>query len=107
MLADRGNMAIVLVEQYYDFAQELADQYGVMERGAVLARGMGQNMEIDGAAVGVASVAARLPVRSAKPPAWRFCSPSDARLTVGPVCARSSSTMAVSVSASGTLAACF
>ncbi|PQA77484.1 urea ABC transporter ATP-binding subunit UrtE [Rhodoferax sp. TS-BS-61-7] len=48
MLADRGNMAIVLVEQYYDFAQELADQYVVMERGAVLARGMGQNMEIDG-----------------------------------------------------------
>ena len=48
MLADRGTMAIVLVEQYYDFAQELADQYVVMERGAVLARGMGQNMEIDG-----------------------------------------------------------
>ena len=48
MLADRGTMAIVLVEQYYDFAQELADQYVVMERGAVMARGMGQNMEIDG-----------------------------------------------------------
>ena len=48
MLADRGNMGIVLVEQYYDFAEELADQYVVMERGAVLARGMGQNMEIDG-----------------------------------------------------------
>ena len=26
MLADRGTMAIVLVEQYYDFAAELADQ---------------------------------------------------------------------------------
>ncbi|CAM8623459.1 LivF ABC-type branched-chain amino acid transport systems, ATPase component [Comamonadaceae bacterium] len=48
MLADRGNMAILLVEQYYDFAQELADNYIVMERGAVLARGMGQNMEVDG-----------------------------------------------------------
>jgi len=48
MLADRGDMAIVLVEQYYDFAQELADNYIVMERGAVLARGMGQNMEVDG-----------------------------------------------------------
>ncbi len=48
MLADRGTMAIVLVEQYYDFAQELADNYIVMERGAVLARGMGQNMEVDG-----------------------------------------------------------
>jgi urea transport system ATP-binding protein len=48
MLADRGDMAIVLVEQYYDFAQDLADDYVVMERGAVLARGLGQNMETDG-----------------------------------------------------------
>jgi urea transport system ATP-binding protein len=48
MLADRGDMAIVLVEQYYDFAQELADDYVVVERGAVLARGLGQNMETDG-----------------------------------------------------------
>ncbi|MDR7308281.1 urea ABC transporter ATP-binding subunit UrtE [Rhodoferax saidenbachensis] len=48
MLADRGDMAIVLVEQYYDFAQDLADDYVVMERGAVLARGKGDNMEIDG-----------------------------------------------------------
>jgi len=48
MLADRGDMAIVLVEQYYDFAQELADDYVVMERGSVLARGLGKNMEIDG-----------------------------------------------------------
>jgi urea transport system ATP-binding protein len=48
MLADRGDMAIVLCEQYYDFARELADEYLVMERGAVLARGMGQNMETDG-----------------------------------------------------------
>jgi len=48
MLSSRGDMAIVLVEQYYDFAQELADDYVVMERGAVLARGKGENMEIDG-----------------------------------------------------------
>ncbi|MFZ3221227.1 MAG: urea ABC transporter ATP-binding subunit UrtE [Rhodoferax sp.] len=48
MLADRGDMAIVLVEQYYDFAQELADDYVVMERGAVLAHGQGKNMEVDG-----------------------------------------------------------
>ena len=48
MLADRGDMAIVLVEQYYDFARELADDYVVMERGAVLASGEGANMEIDG-----------------------------------------------------------
>ena len=39
MLADRKTMAIVLVEQYYDFAAELADQYLVMERGEVVQRG--------------------------------------------------------------------
>jgi urea transport system ATP-binding protein len=48
MLADRGDMAILLVEQYYDFARELADDYVVMERGAVLASGSGKNMETDG-----------------------------------------------------------
>ena len=48
MLADRGDMAIVLVEQYYDFARDLADDYLVMERGSVLAHGKGANMEIDG-----------------------------------------------------------
>ena len=47
-LADSGAMAIVLVEQYYDFARELADSYIVMERGSVLAQGRGSNMEIDG-----------------------------------------------------------
>jgi len=48
MLADRGTMAIVLVEQFYDFAAELADQYLVMERGEVIQRGRGADMEADG-----------------------------------------------------------
>ena len=48
MLADRKTMAIVLVEQYYDFAAELADQYLVMERGEVVMRGRGADMERDG-----------------------------------------------------------
>jgi urea transport system ATP-binding protein len=48
LLASRGRMAVVLVEQYYDFAAELADQYLVMERGEVIARGRGQHMESDG-----------------------------------------------------------
>jgi urea transport system ATP-binding protein len=48
MLADRKTMAIVLVEQYYDFAAELADQYLVMERGEVVARGRGADMAADG-----------------------------------------------------------
>ena len=48
MLADRGDMAILLVEQYYDFAQELADDYLVMERGAFVARGLGSEMQAQG-----------------------------------------------------------
>lgn len=47
MLADRGDMAILLVEQYYDFAEALADDYIVMERGAVLARGQGCDMQVN------------------------------------------------------------
>ena len=41
-------MANVLVEQYYDFAARLADQYLVMERGEIVQRGRGKDMEIDG-----------------------------------------------------------
>jgi urea transport system ATP-binding protein len=41
-------MAIVLVEQFYDFAAELADQYIVMERGEIIKRGRGDAMEADG-----------------------------------------------------------
>jgi urea transport system ATP-binding protein len=48
MLADRGDMAILLVEQYYDFAQELADAFIVMERGEVIARGLGKDMQAQG-----------------------------------------------------------
>ena len=47
MLADRRTMAIVLVEQYYDFAAELADQYLVMERGEIVMRGRGADMTRD------------------------------------------------------------
>ena len=56
MLADAGlptvgpprRMAIVLVEQYYDFAAELADRYVVMERGEVVQSGRGADMEREG-----------------------------------------------------------
>ena len=47
-LAASGEMAILLVEQYYDFARSLADQYLVMERGELVARGAGADMERDG-----------------------------------------------------------
>jgi len=47
-LAATGEMAILLVEQYYDFARSLADQYLVMERGEIVARGAGADMEHDG-----------------------------------------------------------
>src|SRR5712691_6836625 len=47
-LAAGGDMAILLVEQYYDFARSLADQYLVMERGEIVKRGAGADMERDG-----------------------------------------------------------
>jgi urea transport system ATP-binding protein len=47
-LAESGEMAILLCEQYYDFAQSLADQYLVMERGEIIARGRGADMDRDG-----------------------------------------------------------
>lgn len=43
-LADQGEMSIVLVEQFYDFAEELADNYTVMARGQVVAQGRGDDM---------------------------------------------------------------
>ena len=47
-LAERKEMAILLVEQYYDFARSLADHYAVLQRGEVIASGLGANMESDG-----------------------------------------------------------
>jgi urea transport system ATP-binding protein len=47
-LAASGEMAILLVEQYYDFARSLADQYLVMERGEIVKRGAGADMDRDG-----------------------------------------------------------
>jgi urea transport system ATP-binding protein len=46
-LAETGEMAILLVEQYYDFARSLADQYLVMERGEIILRGAGADMDKD------------------------------------------------------------
>ncbi|WP_300436584.1 urea ABC transporter ATP-binding subunit UrtE [Zoogloea sp.] len=48
MLAATGEMAILLVEQYYDFAESLADQYLLMERGEFIMRGKGESMPRDG-----------------------------------------------------------
>lgn len=38
-LRDEGGMAIVLVEQYFDFAYDLADRFTVLRRGEVIATG--------------------------------------------------------------------
>ena len=46
-LAQSGEMAILLVEQYYDFAQSLADHYVVMARGEVIKSGRGADMARD------------------------------------------------------------
>ena len=43
-LAARGDMAIILVEQYFEFARDLADRYVVMERGEVVLSGESGDM---------------------------------------------------------------
>jgi urea transport system ATP-binding protein len=40
-------MAILLVEQYYDFAESLADNYAVMSRGQIVKNGLGKDMARD------------------------------------------------------------
>lgn len=45
LLRDRGEMAIVLVEQYFEFARTLADDYIVMDRGNVVVSGAIQDMD--------------------------------------------------------------
>lgn len=44
-LAESGEMAILLVEQYYDFAKSLADHYLVMSHGEIVKRGLGCDMD--------------------------------------------------------------
>jgi urea transport system ATP-binding protein len=39
LLRDRGDIAILLCEQYFDFARELADRFVVLSRGEVVAQG--------------------------------------------------------------------
>lgn len=46
-LATEQQMSILLVEQYYDFAASLADDYLVMSRGQIIARGQGHDMAKD------------------------------------------------------------
>src|SRR5215472_12933868 len=43
-LAERGDMAILLVEQYFEFARDLASSYLVMERGEVVLSGRRADM---------------------------------------------------------------
>jgi urea transport system ATP-binding protein len=46
-LTAAGEMAILLVEQYYDFAKSLADHYVVLSRGEVVKAGRGADMDAD------------------------------------------------------------
>ncbi len=46
-LRDRGDMAIVLVEQYFEFARDLADEYAVLDRGQIVLSGTRSDMNED------------------------------------------------------------
>lgn len=47
-LVDQSGLTVLLVEQYYEFAKEIADDYAVMSRGEIVATGQGIHMERDG-----------------------------------------------------------
>ena len=44
-LRQQGDMAIILVEQYFDFARDLADDFLVMDRGEVVMAGTRETMD--------------------------------------------------------------
>ena len=46
-LRQRGDMAILLVEQYLDFAHELADDFAVMDRGEIVMAGTRENFDAE------------------------------------------------------------
>lgn len=46
-LRDKGDMAILLVEQYFDFARDLADRFAVMDRGEIVLAGTREDMVED------------------------------------------------------------
>ncbi len=46
-LRNRGDMAILLVEQYLDFAHELADDFAVMDRGEVVMSGTRETFDAE------------------------------------------------------------
>ena len=45
LLRDRGDIAILLCEQYFDFARELADRFVVLSRGEVVVSGDRSEMD--------------------------------------------------------------
>ena len=47
LLVRRGDMAILLVEQYFEFARDLADRFFVMDRGEVVMSGAAADMVED------------------------------------------------------------
>ena len=47
LLRERGGMAILLVEQYFDFARDLADVFAVMDRGEILLSGPRDQLDED------------------------------------------------------------
>jgi urea transport system ATP-binding protein len=47
-LVDERGLTVLLVEQYYDFARDIADQYVVMSRGEIIASGLGADMDANG-----------------------------------------------------------
>ena len=46
-LRSKGDMAILVVEQYFEWARDIADDYAVMDRGAIVLAGTRAEMDED------------------------------------------------------------
>jgi urea transport system ATP-binding protein len=44
-LREKGGMAILVVEQYFEWARDIADDYAVMDRGTIVLSGTRAEME--------------------------------------------------------------
>ena len=63
-LRQRGDMAIVLVEQYLDFAHELADDFAVMDRGEVVLSGTRETFDVEAVRKHMTVYSASSPLRA-------------------------------------------
>ncbi len=101
--AARGDMAIVLVEQYFDFARDLADDFAVMDRGEVVLAGATATLMDEPMCAVISPSEAPWPVRSSLP---ARCERADGAAAIGFASGRGGTTRLARPRTSASPAAC-